>query len=159
MTAQAGRSGRVFGTHAQLIGLTGAGRATFEDTSFVCLFCRNRIDEDIPSNDTTMPVVQHGQQGPMICAPARKLNHQVKSFLATYIVSSQDWMLPTQTGFSSAINDQSALNMHREYKRTPIGACDHLLESLSHVCDSSFWTRFVRSLLVHLFLLVSLICL
>ena len=47
-------------------------------------------DEDIPSNDTTMPTTQ---QGPMTRARARELNYQVNPFLAVDKPSSQNWML------------------------------------------------------------------
>ena len=47
-------------------------------------------DEDIPSNDTTMPTTQ---QGLMTRAHAQELNYQVNSFLAVHKPSSQNWML------------------------------------------------------------------
>ena len=49
-----------------------------------------QVDEDIPSNDTTMPTTQ---QGPMTRVRAWKLNYQVNSFLPVPKPSSQNWML------------------------------------------------------------------
>ena len=49
-----------------------------------------KLDEDIPSIDTTTPAAQ---QGPMTRARAQQLNYQVKSFLAVHTNSSQNWML------------------------------------------------------------------
>ena len=49
-----------------------------------------QVDEDIPSNDTTMPTTQ---QGPMTRARVQELNYQVNSFLAVHKASSQNWML------------------------------------------------------------------
>ena len=61
-----------------------------EPMSTAARLCPWPDDEDIPSNDTTMPTTQ---QGPMTRARAQELNYQVNSFLPVPKPSSQNWML------------------------------------------------------------------